>query len=71
MNRPHLDAGFSFLYAHRAPLASPGVATSLTEGLAKTRKLVTKKDLKLVYGIPYSFTRIARLEAAGQFPKKG
>lgn len=31
-------------------------------------KLVTKKQLKEVYGIPYSFQHIARLESAGQFP---
>jgi prophage regulatory protein len=35
-----------------------------------TRKLVSKKDLKIVYGVPYSFAHIARLEAAGQFPKR-
>ena len=33
-------------------------------------KLVSKKELKLVYGIPYSFAHIARLEAAGLFPKR-
>ena len=35
-----------------------------------TRKLVSKKELKSVYGVPYSFAHIARLEAAGQFPKR-
>lgn len=35
-----------------------------------TQKLVSKKDLKLVYGIPYSFQHIARLESAGKFPKR-
>jgi prophage regulatory protein len=35
-----------------------------------TRKLVSKKELKTVYGIPYSFAHIARLEAAGLFPKR-
>jgi prophage regulatory protein len=34
------------------------------------RKLVSKKDLKSVYGIPYSFAHIARLEAANKFPKR-
>ncbi len=34
------------------------------------RKLVSKKELKSVYGVPYSFAHIARLEAAGQFPKR-
>lgn len=40
------------------------------EGLAMTRKLVSKKELKSVYGVPYCFAHIARLEAAGQFPKR-
>ena len=35
-----------------------------------TRKLVSKKELKSVYGIPYCFAHIARLETAGQFPKR-
>ena len=35
-----------------------------------TQKLVSKKELKSIYGVPYSFAHIARLEAAGQFPKR-
>lgn len=35
-----------------------------------TRKLVSKKELKSIYGVPYSFAHIARLEAAGQFPTR-
>jgi len=35
-----------------------------------TRKLISKKELKSIYGIPYCFAHIARLEAAGQFPKR-
>ena len=35
-----------------------------------TRKLVSKKELKSVYGVPYSFAHIARLEVTGQFPKR-
>ncbi len=35
-----------------------------------TRKLVSKKELKTVYGIPYCFAHIARLEAAEKFPKR-
>ena len=35
-----------------------------------TRKLVSKKELKTVYGIPYSFAHIARLEVASQFPQR-
>ncbi len=34
------------------------------------RKLVTKKELKSVYGVPYCFAHIARLEVAGEFPKR-
>ena len=35
-----------------------------------TQKLVSKKELKSLYGVPYSFAHIARLEATGQFPKR-
>ena len=35
-----------------------------------TQKLVSKKELKSIYGVPYCFAHIARLEAAGQFPKR-
>ena len=35
-----------------------------------TRKLVSKKELKSVYGVPYCFAHIARLEVAGKFPKR-
>jgi prophage regulatory protein len=34
------------------------------------QQLVTKKELKSVFGVPYTFQHIARLEAAGQFPKR-
>jgi prophage regulatory protein len=34
------------------------------------KKLVSKKELKSVCGIPYSFQHIARLEKAGRFPKR-
>ena len=33
-------------------------------------KLVSKKELKSLFGVPYSFQHIARLELAGQFPKR-
>ena len=33
-------------------------------------KLVSKKDLKSVYGVPYSFVHIGRLERVGAFPKR-
>ena len=35
-----------------------------------TRKLVSKKELKSVYGVPYCPAHIARLEVAGSFPKR-
>lgn len=35
-----------------------------------TQKLVSKKELKSIYGVPYSFAHIARLEGQGQFPKR-
>lgn len=34
------------------------------------KQLVSKKELKSVCGIPYSAQHIARLEAAGLFPKR-
>jgi prophage regulatory protein len=34
------------------------------------KQLVSKKELKTVCGIPYSAQHIARLEQAGQFPKR-
>lgn len=34
------------------------------------RKLVSKRELKSIYGIPYSFMHIWRLEKAGLFPKR-
>jgi prophage regulatory protein len=35
-----------------------------------SRKLVSRKELKSVYGIPYSHQHILRLEKAGSFPKR-
>ena len=34
------------------------------------KQLVSKKELRTVCGIPYTPQHIARLEAAGQFPKR-
>jgi prophage regulatory protein len=34
------------------------------------KRLVSKRELKTVLGIPYSPQHIARLEAAGLFPKR-
>ena len=38
--------------------------------MTQVRKLVSKKELKTIHGIPYSFAHIARLEKAGLFPKR-
>jgi prophage regulatory protein len=38
--------------------------------MTKLRKLVSKKELKSLLGIPYCFAHIARLETAGQFPRR-
>lgn len=38
--------------------------------MQQVRKLVSKKELKAIHGIPYSFAHIARLEKAGVFPKR-
>lgn len=35
-----------------------------------SKQVVSKKELKTVCGIPYSGAHIARLEAAGQFPRR-
>ena len=37
--------------------------------MQQVKKLVSKKELKSVYGIPYCFAHIARLEAAGHSPR--
>ena len=34
------------------------------------KKLVSKKELRTLYGIPYSFQHSARLERVGQFPQR-
>ncbi|MBC7950648.1 MAG: AlpA family phage regulatory protein [Rhodospirillaceae bacterium] len=34
------------------------------------KRLVSKKELKTVCGIPYTPQHIGRLEAAGRFPKR-
>jgi len=34
------------------------------------KRLVSKKELKTICGIPYSSPHVSRLEAAGKFPKR-
>ena len=53
-----------------APRANRALQRPFHEGLAMTRKLISKKELKSVYGIPYCPAHIARLEADGKFPKR-
>ena len=36
----------------------------------KTQKLVSKSELKTVYGVPYSFGYISQLERDGKFPMR-
>lgn len=36
-----------------------------------TQKLLSKKEFKSIYGVPYCIARTARLEAAGRFPQAG
>jgi prophage regulatory protein len=38
--------------------------------MTKVRRLVTKKELRTIHGIPYCPAHIARLEKAGLFPKR-
>src|ERR1700683_1323928 len=55
------------------PHGVPATSTSLLKrstSMQQVRKLVSKKELKSIHGIPYSFAHIARLEKAGQFPKR-
>ena len=61
------------LYVFPCPLAgfNQWASTLLTEmSMTQVRKLVSKKELKTIHGIPYSFAHIARLEKAGLFPKR-
>jgi len=66
----HIVASGIWLYASQCPGLTGHRDAPLTEGLAMNRKLVSKKELKSTYGIPYCFAHIARLEGAGQFPKR-
>ena len=38
--------------------------------MTKVRKLVSKKELKSIYGIPYSFAHIGRLEKVREFASR-
>jgi prophage regulatory protein len=58
------------LYIPQRPGLSGACKLPSQEGLAMARKLVSKKELKSVYGIPYCFAHIARLEKVDQFPHR-
>lgn len=66
----HVVAFAISLYASQCPGLTGHRDVPFNEGLAMTRKLVSKKELKTIYGIPYCFAHIARLESAGRFPKR-
>ena len=62
-----------FPYVLQCPLAgiNQWASTLLMEkSMTKVRKLVSKKELRTVHGIPYSFAHIARLEKVDQFPRR-
>lgn len=53
------------------PLGCDGSRTKPQGSLVVfSKRVVSKKELKTVCGIPYSPQHIARLEAAGKFPKR-
>ena len=69
----HIEPGTIFPYVLPCPLAgiNQWASTLLMEmSMTKVRKLVSKKELRTVHGIPYSFAHIARLEKVDQFPKR-
>ena len=67
----HVVPGAICLYVFPCPLAgiNQWASTLLMEmSMTNVRRLVSKKELKGVLGIPYCPAHIARLEAAGEFP---
>lgn len=66
----HVVLSYMRAYDRLRPGLTGRCNVPFNEGLAMTRKLASKKELKSVYGIPYCFAHIARLEAAGEFPKR-
>ena len=69
----HVEACTIYSYVLQCPLAgiNQWASTLLMEmSMTKVRRLVSKKELRTVHGIPYSFAHIARLEKADQFPKR-
>jgi prophage regulatory protein len=69
----HVESLPILFYVPSRPLAgfNQWASTLLMEmSMQQVRKLVSKKELKTIHGIPYSFAHIARLEKAGVFPKR-
>src|SRR2546427_12113665 len=69
----HVDRSPISFYVPSRPLAgiNQWASTLLMEmSMQQVRRLVSKKELKTIHGIPYSFAHIARLEKAGLFPKR-
>jgi prophage regulatory protein len=69
----HVESVAILFYAPPCPLAgiNQWASTLLMEmSMTKVRRLVSKKELKTVHGIPYSFAHIARLEKAKLFPTR-
>jgi prophage regulatory protein len=69
----HVAADTIFPYVASCPLAgiNQWASTLLMEmSMTKVRRLVSKKELRTVHGIPYCPAHIARLEKANQFPKR-
>ena len=69
----HVEPLSICFYVSPCPLAgiNQWASTLLMEmSMQQVRKLVSKKELKTIHGIPYSFAHIARLEKAGLFPKR-
>jgi prophage regulatory protein len=42
----------------------------VTRKLESPRKLVDYKGLKMIFGVPYGRTHLARMEIEGKFPKR-
>jgi prophage regulatory protein len=66
----HVEVAPILDYVSQCPGLSGALQRPSHRGTCNGRKLVSKKELKTVYGIPYCPAHIARLEAAGKFPKR-
>ncbi len=46
------------------------VAAPVTAAVFSSMRYISYRDLKSVYGIPYSWAHLARLEAKAEFPRR-